>query len=425
MSSSTETSLSAVEKINLARCRLINETPFYGYLLNYFTTVGPREKRVKTMAVWIDRAGRPLLAYNPEFLDKLSVAQAQTILRHELEHILHLHPLRAMQFGKYACHNHTALNWAMDAVIHGHKSCPHLEGLAGDEFLEAASVFLPEELSCRTALEQLVRWLPRMSYAELGRVLEALLRGEKLHLHTDQDSVPLWFEGDPQAVLERLQDHAVWIDAPDEESYRIILRRVLKNAYEKAGRQGPSDLPRLLQTLDVPLIDWRQRLRNLIGRYLGGRRPTYARPNRRRPVFGVKGSSRHAKADILVMVDVSGSIRQEQLRMFFTELEAISYLLRIRLLSFDHRVEPINGENIHHYKRGDWRRLRLVGFGGTSYQNVFDWVNENDCWGQYNIVLTDGYAPWPEGYDGLPVLWCLTPDGHTEIPPLGDCVRMT
>lgn len=424
MFSSTETRLSALEKINLARCRLINETPFYGYLINYFTTVGPREKRVKTMAVWIDRDGRPVLAYNPKFVDRLSVGQTQTILRHELEHILHLHPLRARQFGKEACRNHPALNWAMDAVIHGHKSCPHLEGIAGDEFLEKASVFLPEELSCRTALEQLVRWLPRMSYEELARSLEAMLRGEKLHLHTDRGTIPLWFEGDPQALLERLMDHGAWMDAPDEESYRIILRRVLKSAYSQSGGKGPSDLPRLLEALDVPLIDWRQRLRNLIGRYLGGSRPTYARPNRRRPVFGVKGHSRHAKADILVMVDVSGSIKPTHLQQFFSELEAISHLLRIRLLIFDHMVERINGEYIHHYRRGDWMGLRILGWGGTDFQNAFDWVSENSHWGRYNVVLTDGYAPWPEGYDGLPVLWCLTADGNTETPPLGDCVRL-
>lgn len=424
MPSRADATPGAAEKIRMARCRLIQRAPFYGYMLNYFRTVEPGTKPVRTMAVWVERSGRPVLGYNPEFVDKLSVEQCLTVLRHEVQHILNMHHLRARIYGDDAVTNHAAINWAMDAVIHGHRSCPHLEGIAGDPFLERASVFLPEELPARIGFEQLLDNLPRISFDELLEELLAIRRGEERSLHTIWGTVPIWMEGDPAALIDRLMDHAVWKDSPDERTHSRILYRIVIKTLRQVPGQAPGEIDRLLKALAEPRVDWRQALRNLIGRHLGGRRPTYARPNRRRQTFGVKGYSRHALADVLVMVDVSGSIGGNELCRFFTELESMSQHIRVRLLSFDYQVREKADKPLRIYRRGDWRDLVFTGWGGTSFQNAFDWVDAHRLWGRYNLVLTDGYADWPVGYDEIPLLWCITASGRKDAPPFGECVRL-
>ncbi|HDR06094.1 MAG TPA: hypothetical protein ENN88_00510, partial [Candidatus Coatesbacteria bacterium] len=305
----------AREKVALARCRLLQKDPFFGYMLNFFRVDERNTRKVKTAAVWIDGEGRPTLAYNPAFIDGLTVEETVVILRHELEHIYRLHPLRAQAWGRDAYRNHGPLNWAMDAVIHGHRDKPFLEGLTASKKLMDICVFLPPDISLRATVEQLVAQMPRMTAREF---LEKLLKLKELKLVRDKKGryvlvgkrdadagkaargtdnptkkgrgLPVWLTGDLQLTLDRLGDHGVWEGGPDEFQLKIILGRILRKTAENAPPgSAPGDLTEVLRELGVPTVDWRRALKSITGRQLGGARRTYSRRNRRFDIFGIKG----------------------------------------------------------------------------------------------------------------------------------------
>ncbi len=440
---------SAREKVALARCRLLQKEPFFGYLMNFFRTRRtPNGLELKTAAVWIDGEGQPAFSYNPDFIDGLTVAETVVILRHELDHILRLHPLRMLAWGKDAYRNHGPLNWAMDALIHGHRDNPFLEGLAASKRLMKSSVFLPPDIPETATLEQLVGKMPKMTVEELLKMVFGLkelkfvrskdgryiLVGRRADREMTEpgksDSkdkgrgLPVWLTNDLRLILARLSDHAVWVDSPGEIQLKVILRRMLRNAAENVPGNLPSNLQEILQELRVPTVDWRRALRSITGRRLGGSRRTYSRRNRRYRRFGVKGKSHHARDRLLVMVDTSGSISLEDLQNFFTEIEDISSGYSIDLVTFDHVVQPTNGQYVYPYRKGDWRKIALTGCGGTSFINAFQWVDDSRLWAQCNIVLTDGFADWPTGYENLELIWCLSRSKHSRTPPFGDVVHI-
>ncbi|MCX7022958.1 MAG: VWA-like domain-containing protein, partial [bacterium] len=119
-----------------------------------------------------------------------------------------------------------------------------------------------------------------------------------------------------------------------------------------------------------------------------------------------------------------GSISVKDLQDFFAEIEEISSGHTVELVTFDVQVQPVNGEYVRAYRRGDWRRINLKGGGGTSFVNAFHWVDEHRLWAACNVVLTDGCALWPKGYAGLELIWCLTKGRHAVKPPFGDVVRI-
>jgi len=434
--------------VALARCRLLQKDPFFGHLLNFFRAGDPRGHGVKTAAVWIDGEGRPVLAYSPKFIDGLTVEETVVILRHELEHIYRLHPLRARAWGKEAFRNHGPLNWAMDAVVHGHHDRPLLEGLSASKKLMDMSVFLPPEIHSRTTVEQLVGMMPRMTAREFlekvfklkelkvvrdekGRWILVGRRGNE-ELASPQPSeskkpghgLPVWVTDDLELALDRLGDHEVWGDSPDEVQLRGLLGKMLRESAENAPGNVPGDLSEILRELSVPTVDWKRALRSVTGRQLGGARRTYSRRNRRYNKFGIKGQSHHARDRLLVLVDVSGSISSKNLEDFFAEIESISSGFAVELVTFDAQVQPVSGEYVRTYRRGDWRIINLRGGGGTSFINAFGWVDDHRLWARCNVVLTDGYAPWPTGYDGLELIWCLAKGKRGIRPPFGDVVRI-
>ncbi|MBP5222366.1 MAG: hypothetical protein J6Z35_04300 [Lachnospiraceae bacterium] len=70
--------------------------------------------------------------------------------------------------------------------------------------------------------------------------------------------------------------------------------------------------------------------------------------------------------------------------------------------------------------------IRPKGGGGTSFRPIFWYVNEEmrDDPPVSIIILTDGYAPYPEEREsqGIPVLWLLTTED--AMPPWGRTARI-
>jgi predicted metal-dependent peptidase len=76
------------------------------------------------------------------------------------------------------------------------------------------------------------------------------------------------------------------------------------------------------------------------------------------------------------------------------------------------------------YRRGDWRKIKVKGRGGTCFISALDYIEENKLVGQANIILTDGEASWPDEKP-YPVIWAISNNHRDSIKaPWGIQVKL-
>lgn len=127
------------------------------------------------------------------------------------------------------------------------------------------------------------------------------------------------------------------------------------------------------------------------------------------------------------MIDTSGSMSDDMITAAYSEIKgAIDQFngkLKGWLGFFDAAViepKPFSDE-------GEFRIIQPEGGGGTDFEVIFEYVNNHmqDKPPVSIIILTDGYAPFPDEKvtGGIPVLWLLNNEGVN--PPWGKVARIT
>ena len=138
-------------------------------------------------------------------------------------------------------------------------------------------------------------------------------------------------------------------------------------------------------------IDYRKTLTGFRASILSSKRHlTRMRPNRRSG-FENMGSIRRFDTNLLIAVDVSGSISDEVLTHFYSVIGRIfKYgIERVDVVQFDCSLSEV--QTFEKAKN----RVKILGRGGTSFQPIFDFVQNNFKYDGL-IIFTDGDAPKPK-----------------------------
>lgn len=119
------------------------------------------------------------------------------------------------------------------------------------------------------------------------------------------------------------------------------------------------------------------------------------------------------------LIDTSGSVTDEAMTIAFNEIknaiDQIGHLSGI-LSFFDAAVsEPEEFETIEKLEK-----MHPIGGGGTSFYAIFEKLSElkeKDSLPSAIIIMTDGFAPFPEEEAalGVPVIWLMV-DSEKEAP---------
>lgn len=182
---------------------------------------------------------------------------------------------------------------------------------------------------------------------------------------------------------------------------------------EQAGKLNDS-IARMLQRLLQPSVPWR----SMLSRFMSSAaRIDYnlTRPSQRREGDAILPSLHTRQIDVAVAIDTSGSIRQEELDVFLTELNAIkgSMNARITLLACDAELDK-NCPWIFE----PWDPMKfppqLSGGGTTDFNPVFDWLTASIMRPDLLIYFTDGKGHFPDTPPSLPVLWLVK--GGAAVP---------
>ena len=159
----------------------------------------------------------------------------------------------------------------------------------------------------------------------------------------------------------------------------------------KASLKVDMDYRKMLSLFKTSVISSRRRL-------------TRMRPNRRSG-FDAMGSRYELSTNLLIAVDVSGSVTDRSLEIFFSVVNRLfKYgIEKLDVLQFDARIQ---GDPIPLKKAR--KTMKIMGRGGTSFQPAADYYCEHP---EYDglIYFTDGYAPPPVFNTKRPidVLWVI------------------
>ena len=112
--------------------------------------------------------------------------------------------------------------------------------------------------------------------------------------------------------------------------------------------------------------------------------------NKRYPYIHA-GRKVNRTAKIAVAIDQSGSVSDQMLNAFFSELSKLAKYAEFTVIPFDDQVFI---EKIYTWKKGESKKWERVLCGGTNFDAPTDYVNKRGFDGM--LVLTDLCAPKPK-----------------------------
>ncbi|WP_275097018.1 DUF2201 family putative metallopeptidase [Sedimenticola hydrogenitrophicus] len=396
-------------KLSAARTRLILDKPFLGALVLRLPMLQADPGWCRTTAT-----DARAFYYNADFIDALSLEQTQFVLAHEALHCALSHFARRLHRDKY--------RWdiACDLAINPLLIAEQLEPCPGALHLVEFEGMTAEEIyPCIAESEQM-----ETHDQHLYDRAEANAGGSPGGGGDCPNDGPAAERAEPQRQAPRSESDsgespAATQPAPlsptEQERLAVQWTQRLAGAYQQAlqaGRMG-GELGRVIGHLLQPRIPWRM----LLAKYMTATaREDYnwARPSRREG-DAILPSLRSSELRVVVGLDTSGSISDEEMRQFISEIDAIKGQAHahITLLACD-AVLAADGPWIVE----PWEQLRLprafTGGGDTDFRPVFEWVEQHDARCDLLIYFTDAQGAFPNHEPAMPVIWLVK--GKAEIP---------
>lgn len=181
----------------------------------------------------------------------------------------------------------------------------------------------------------------------------------------------------------------------------------------------PGNIAHYLEGLDIEepaKFDWRRYLR----RFTGGSTKTYVKKSRRKPNFrfdDLPGLKIKKRRHVLLGVDTSGSVSNDELKIYFHEIDHISRQgTQITVVQCDAAIRDISPYKSGMKINNKENKVAIHGRGGTDFQPVIDYYNENKDKFTCMIYFTDGECPAPDNSPKDRLLWVLTGSDNAELP---------
>lgn len=367
--------------IQKALKELLIVSPFYGiFLLSLRKEIVNGNHSVKTAAVGPNGLNFTLYI-NEDFWKKLSDKEQLAVLSHEVFHLCFFHLTEHFQAS-----NHTLMNIAMDASIN-----QYIQNLPAD-------CVTVESLSKQSGknLE-----LKRGAWYYYNELLEYANKNPKfLNQFNNIDSHDMW-PGDEMSEAERtLYDNQI----------KSRLKETAEQVVKQAGKI-PGELSSILEAIKnkPPVFNWKRYFRRLIGNSITSEiQLTRMRPSKRFP--DARGIRMKRKPNIMVAVDTSGSISQDDLKDFFSEIHHIWKTgVNVTVVEFDTKIQ-----NIFEYK--GQQNIEVHGRGGTDPTSTIEYYKQHHDFSSC-IIFTDGYLSTFKLPLCQSLIWVITKDGNkTKYP---------
>jgi len=377
--------------------------------------------------------------WNDEFVKTLTDSQIQAVLVHEACHVIWEHPLRNVS-KKW---NHDIWNVATDYVINA--------WVVYDLGMELPEDGLLDRKYHGKSAEQVARELTNNNEA-----LEDAI--EEMKSKSDDSDESESDEGDSQnddgdsddgnedesqdgngsgkSLLDELADMKpsmgeVWMPKDEDgnplsesamaEVKENIQRAILMaDKLEGCSEGGTSTMNGAVQQLNETYVDWVDVMRDLLNSAKSNN-PTWSRLNKRHSWRGVNLPSNDNEpqgGEIVVAIDTSASVSQQELNIFATETQNLCEecgINKVRVTYCDTSIakNPTTGEWWDEFDLDNEElEFNLRGGGGTRFEPPFNLFNDETEDTEDVIAFvyfTDGYCSVDaEVEPSVPVIWALS-----------------
>ena len=407
----TKEQLELIEKrLVKARTQLMLDKPFLGNLVLRLP--------LKAAGSWCKTSATDAKSfyYNPEFIERLDTHQIKFVLIHEALHCALTHFARRGNRKKHTWD--LACDFAINPLLIKEGFHPPLdvpifrqyEGMIAEEIYPMIDDNLDQEPMDQHLYDD--------QNNEDSKDSDGGMREDNLTQQDKNQSGESKNNQSTSSLAQRPQSLN-----PDEiEKLATQWQKNLASSAQLAQEAGKLDgeFAKLIDFFLQPRVSWQSLLSTFMSR-LARDDFSYSRPSRR-PGNAILPTLRSHQIDIAVAVDTSGSISQQEIDEFVSEIDAIKSTIRssITLIACDDKIFPSSP-----WRYESWEEINfpvsLGGGKGTNFRPVFELLNSLDNPCDILVYFTDAKGLFPEEIPNYPVLWLVK---GKEGVPWGDRIQL-
>jgi predicted metal-dependent peptidase len=382
------------EKLISARVGLLLKASFFGNLATRLKLINADE--------WCATAatdGRNFY-YNTRFIEMLRPKEIEFLFGHEVLHCVYDH------FGRRGDRDPQLWNIANDYCVNGDL----VKHNVGEKITSVPCLYdrKYDGMSSEEVYDQLYENATKI---DIGKLLDQMIDE-----HLDG-------EGDGDGDQDGEGAGRPKLTAEEKQAIKDEIKEAMLAAAATVDGAGnlPAGVKRLIQQLTEPQLNWREILRMNLESTIKADY-TWMRASRKGWHMDavMPGQKPDEMIDVAVMLDASGSISQDMLRDFLSEIQGImdsfpSY--KIHVATFD--TECYNPAQYDSDNLDSMIDYEVSGGGGTDFDCIFTYLKNEEITPRRLIVFTDGYpfGSWGDA-EYCDTTWIL--HGTTTIvPPWG------
>ena len=301
--------------------------------------------------------------FNPVLFLNCTKKEMAALIKHEIYHIMNLHYEREKELKKRF--SSEAVGTALDISIN-----QYIKDLPGySRKLEAINmeynINLNENRSAEEYAEEIYKSIK-------SRIKENVVQEEKSEDY----------------VLDMNKAHEIWDEIDmDEESISSLTQKTAIGSYN--SKNTPLGIEKIILAYDQkPEISWEKVLKNFIPRIKSGYKKTITRRNRRQPErLDLKGYLPKNEPDVVVAIDISASMQEDEMKKILIEILSITYSLKkkVTVIECDNEIR-----SVYKIKNENDIKKRCKDNGSTRFSPVFKYINDKNMRNCILVYFTDG-----------------------------------
>jgi len=416
-----------IERIRKAKINLYYKNPFFAYLLHHLKCQEFGEElekhlnskgQIPTLAV--DKYSN--LYYSPEFILSLDEEDLKSSLIHEILHISLNHLSRLKRQFK-ECPD--GANISADAIVFTilEKNNFDIKSFKPRKFKgqEYSAIYVENDIFTYGKLPNQIK-IENVSKKTAEEIYDELMSQAK-----DKNMIK-YVSSDNHLFGDEDDEDSEESKAKNKELEKEWKKRMIEaSEVSKQAGKTPLGMERFIDELLEDKINWRQILQREIKKEAISDYSWQRRSKKSIACGFYLPNVKKENIEIKIVIDLSGSISEEDLKDFLSEIIGMSRAfpqIKMTLLTHETKVNDIY--EINRANEDKIRELKLNGGGGTSFSSVVKYLNENTKGNELVIWLTDGYGDSVTNKDlRFRLLWVLTKEGSDEcIKGTGRIVKL-
>jgi len=384
----------ARERLVTARIGLLLRHSFFGNLATRLQLINADE--------WCGTAATDgqKFYYNSRFIMMLKPKEVEFLVAHEVLHVVYDHMGRRDHRDPQIWN--IADDYAVNADLKRHKV---------GQFITSVPCLYEQKYDGKAAEAIYDDLMKNVQKIDINDLIDQLLDD-----HMDGD------DGEGEGNQEGKGKGRPKLSEEEKERIRQEVKQAIINAAQSAeAGQLPLGVERLIKQATNPVMPWRELIQTNLTSAI---RTDYSwmRPSRRGWHMDaiMPGMTPGEEIDVVVSIDMSGSISNKQAQQFLGEIGGMMDSFdgyKVHVFCFD--TDTYNPQDFSSENMESIEEYQPMGGGGTDFDCIFTYLKDNAIDPKRLIVFTDGYpcGSWGDA-DYCDTTWIIHGDKNPN-PPFG------